>query len=170
MDTDTLSYLLNFFGRKYQEAFIGVERNNHGHAVVGKLKDFYPWLMYEQEFRENIDYSTVRLGWLTDAVSRPIMLSNLREVVKDGKEGVGDEKFYLEGMTFIYNKNGKPEADEGNLDDRVMSQAIKFELHRWLPAPRKIERKVKDYGYTDYGETSWRSKIRVLRPEGAAGV
>ena len=43
-------------------------------------------------------------------------------------------------MTFVYDKNGKAQAEEGkNYDDRVMAQAIKFQLHIWLASPKKVE-------------------------------
>jgi hypothetical protein len=73
--------------------------------------------------------------------------------------------FFQEAMTFILNERGKPEAAPGSLDDRVMAQAIKFQVHKWLPAP--VIRKVlaSDTGTTDYGKLN--PSRRAKRPKGA---
>ena len=80
----------------------------------------------------------MRLGWNTNMVTRPIMCSDLREAINTEVDGIIDKDFYKEALTFIYNRNGKPEAAEGSKDDRVIAQAIKFQLHKWLPSPNGV--------------------------------
>jgi len=140
IDTTVFAYLLNYFAYKYNDAYIAVESNNHGHSVLQKLKEIYDNLYFQEDFTKIVDLDTVRLGWRTDMTTRPIMVGDLREALASEREGVFDRQFYHECMTFVYNRNGKAEADAGCLDDRVMAQAIKWQLHKWLPSPQVTER------------------------------
>lgn len=71
-------------GKMYNYAVVGVERNNHGHAVLGFLNHGIPGRMgaYRNLYRQkSIDQATrkptLKLGWHTNAVSKPFMLDEL---------------------------------------------------------------------------------------------
>ena len=66
------------------------------------------------------------------------MFDGLREAITDGSDGIMDKEVFNECLTFVLI-NGKPQAEPGNFDDRVVAQAIKFRLHDWLPKPKRIE-------------------------------
>jgi hypothetical protein len=152
IDTTVFALLLSYFGYWYEEAYIAVESNNHGHAVIQKLKEIYDNLYREQDFSKEVDLEKVRLGWMTNAATRPIMCGEVRNAVNEGYDGVGDPQFYKECLTFIYNKNGKAEADANCLDDRVMAQGIKWMVHQWLPSPSKdVEKLEKKYDAPRFG-------------------
>jgi hypothetical protein len=158
VDTTIFAYLLSYFGWMYDDAYIAVESNNQGHAVLQVLKQIYQNLYYEGEFTKVVDMEKQRLGWNTNVVSRPIMCGDLRNAINEGKEGVFDKQFYQECLTFVYNKNGKAEADQGCLDDRVMAQAVKFQVHKWLSSPiEKTEHKEKEYDAPRFGGV-WEKK------------
>ena len=139
IDTDVYALLLNHLSKMYKYAWIAVENNNHGHAVIQKLKTINYNLLFEQDFSQYADRSNLKLGWNTNMKTRPIMFAELREAINQDQEGVIDKEVYNEAMTFIFNKNGKPEAGAGCYDDRVVAQAIKFQIHKWLPAPQKVK-------------------------------
>ncbi len=177
IDTDVLALLLAHFGNMYDEAYIAPENNNHGHAVIQKLKKIYSRIMYERNFTQHIDISNEKLGWNTNVVTRPIMCADLREALNQNIDGILDLDFYNEALTFVYNKNGKPEGDARKMDDRVITQAIKFQLHRWLPSPDKKFEYIRDpYGDDDYGYNKMPAYNEffklppVPRPDGAAGA
>ena len=152
IDTTLFAYLLSYFGYKYNNAYIACENNNHGHAVIQKLKEIYDNLYFEGDFSKIVDLEKQRVGWNTNVASRPIMCGELREAITQDKEGVIDKQFYQECLTFIYNKNGKAEADHGCLDDRVIAQAIKFQLHKWVSSPKEnIEEKERVYDAPRFG-------------------
>jgi len=138
VDTTTFALLLNYFGVWYGMAYIAVENNNHGHAVIQNLKEIYPNLYFEGDFTKPVDLQKHKLGWNTNSISRPILCDRVREAINEENDGVSDLQFYTECLTFIHNRNGKPEADTGALDDRVFAQGIKWMVHSWLPAPKKI--------------------------------
>ena len=144
-DTHVFALLLVHFGFKYQKAYIGPEKNNtSGGAVLNELKNMYSYIMHEQDFSLRMPRDKGKYGWNTNVATRGIMLGKLRKAVSEKCEGISDLQFYNEAMTFI-TKNGKPQAESGKLDDRVMTQAIKFMLNDWLPTPRKIEKKVDEF-------------------------
>lgn len=166
-DTDTLAFLLAHFGGWYDRCWIAPEKNNeHGGAVIATLKRIYKFIMHERDYDRAIDITRtpLRLGWATTTLTRGILCGELRAILKDGDDGISDIEFFNEAMTFVYNKNGKPEASEGNFDDRVICQGIKFQLHKWLPAPERTTGKRKDGAY-DYDEGDWRNKVK--RHDGA---
>lgn len=140
-DTDVFALLLVHFAKVYDNAWMAVESNNQGIAVLKKIKSMaYLRLMHAMNYTQIVDFETVKLGWNTSKLTRNPMCADLREIVKADQEGVFDAEFYKECMTFVYDKNGKAQAEEGkNYDDRVMAQAIKFQLHIWLASPKKVE-------------------------------
>ncbi len=167
IDTDVLALLLNHLAIMYDNAWIGPESNNHGLAVINRLKMFKCSIMFQQDFTEWADKDSIKLGWATNVRTRPVMCADLREAVKKQVDGIHDPDFWREAMTFILNNNGKPEAAPGNYDDRVMAQAIKIQLHAWLPPPVKASYAVPDYGYTDHGKLA---HIPLKRPKGSRFV
>lgn len=141
-DTHVFALLLVYFGFKYDKAYIAPEKNNtSGGAVLNELKHSYSYLLYEQDFSLRVPRDKARLGWSTNVATRGTMLGTLRKAIAEKCEGIYDLQFYNEAMTFV-TKNGKPQAESGKHDDRVMTQAIKFMIHNWLPAPEKIDEKV----------------------------
>ncbi len=164
VDTDIFALLLHHFAIIYDSAYIAPESNNHGLAVISKLKTLDADMMFQQDFTQWIDKDSVRLGWNTNQLTRPVMCADLREAIKQGVDGIHDPQFFQEAMTFILNEKGKPEAAASNYDDRVMAQAIKFQIHKWLPAPVKTTVEVPDYGYYDHGKLRPQRRGRVADP------
>ena len=103
-----------------QMPLLAVERNNHGHSVLLELNEHihYPNLYY---------HSDEKLGWLTDRVSRPIMIDAFIDGVENRTIELTDEETLKECLTLI-NNNGKIEADTGKHDDCVMSSAIGVQM------------------------------------------
>jgi len=152
VDTTTFALILSYFGFWYNDAYIGVENNNHGLAVIQKLKEIYVNLFHEIEFGKVVDIEKIRLGWNTNNKSRPVMFGELREALNQGVDGILDAQFFQEAMTFVLNERGKPEADEGCYDDRIAAQAIKWQVHKWLPSPfESKELKEEIYGVERWG-------------------
>lgn len=166
INEELLALLLIHFGNKYNDAYIGCENNNSmGGTVNYILKNRYENLMNEQNFNQIVDIDTVKIGWNTNKRTRGIMCKNLREAIDENKHGVVEKEVFSECLTFV-NINGKPQADEGNWDDRVMAQAIKWMVHDWLPRPLKIEEnidKFMDYKSFGGGMPLPRQRIRDKR-------
>jgi len=143
---DTFYRDLNEWGRKYNNALLGVERNNHGHAVLLGLKEDceYPNLFHEDEKDRPIivDLSKPRpepkWGWHTTATSKETMLQHLKIAVEGESEEdensfepdyrVYDLQFLSECLTFQRNGN-KLEAASGKNDDTIIASAIAYQMY-----------------------------------------
>lgn len=151
IDTDTYELLIRTIAEKYSDAYIASENNSMGAAVIQRLKDNYTNIYTEQRFDQVVDVDTVKLGYNTNKRTRGIMLGKLSAAIRDGVHGIVEKEVFSECLTFI-NKNGKPQAESGNADDRIMAQAIKWMLHDWLPAPEKVSDSVDPWeGYSRFG-------------------
>lgn len=119
--------------RQYNNAFLGVERNNtSGGAVCKKLET--------TGYARNM-YSVVegRLGWATDSRSRPIMLSELRTFVTEhGVGSIKDPVVLSEMRTFNKQHSGKFEADPGAHDDAVIKRSIAHAMREHLPITPRL--------------------------------
>ena len=109
---------------------IGVERQGGGTAVLSELHNHlhYPNLYWHDEFDEMKHRSVRRLGWHTNAATRPIMVDGLVKAITKKHMQVLDPEFYAECMTFVRGRQGKPAAQSGCYDDRVMAAAIAWQM------------------------------------------
>lgn len=104
---------------------LGVERNNHGHAVLLKLENlYYPNLYHRKVGKDDRD---PRPGWVTDKVTRPLMIDTLRDAIENRTTKLNDRKTFSECMTLI-NDEGKAQAAPGKHDDRVIASAIGVQM------------------------------------------
>jgi hypothetical protein len=102
-------------GRTYNHAWLIVERNNHGAAVLAHLQ----MQGYENLYRErNQD------GWLTSAVTRPMMIETLAAMLASSPETFRSSRLLNECRTFIRHADGSSGAASGTHDDCVMAMAI----------------------------------------------
>lgn len=67
---DLFAYEIKDVATKYHYAYVAVERNNHGHTTISKLREIYP---EELIFKDDKD----RFGWQTNLVSKPKMMYDL---------------------------------------------------------------------------------------------
>jgi phage terminase large subunit-like protein len=110
--------------RKYGDALIAVERNNHGHAVLSYLRIV--------EHATNIYRVEGKDGWLTTAASRPAMIENLAAVLFSAPELFNSERLLNEFRTFVRHADGNSSATNGAHDDCVMAMAIALAVRRSL--------------------------------------
>lgn len=117
-------------------AYIGVERNNHGHAVLQELRKIYPTqrLYSEQYLDRDNDEETVKLGWLTTRQSKPIVVEGMKTLLRNECSGIRWIGTIAEMTTYVYDKKGAMNAQEGCFDDQVMSYCITQEMRARMPA------------------------------------
>ncbi len=111
-------------GMYYGEALIGIETNY----------STYPQLCLEElgyrnfYVRQRLDTYTGNLvnafGFETTTKSRPLIIDGLKDVAKGALETITDYETLGEMLTFVYDEKWKPQAEEGEHDDLVMSLAI----------------------------------------------
>lgn len=103
-------------GRKYNQALVAVERNNHGHAVIAHLAMSVGY--------QNLYPGGGPPGWLTTAASRPRMLENFAAVLSSASFLFLSPRLLQECCTFIRHQDGTSAAAGGAHDDTVMAMAI----------------------------------------------
>ncbi|OGR88934.1 MAG: hypothetical protein A2992_06815 [Elusimicrobia bacterium RIFCSPLOWO2_01_FULL_59_12] len=136
------------WGRKFNNAWLAIEKNNHGHSIIQGLVENsrYPNLFVQQKairYREptQILFDPTdrmrRTGWTTDAASKPLMLDALK-LALEGPSDVDVEHFeteftvpdvlLLEETLKFVQVGGSLGAESGSHDDLVMAYAIANQL------------------------------------------
>jgi len=116
--------------RWYNNAEIGVEVNNHGLATLNKIKSIYDNIYFRENYDEIADNMTRKIGWQTNLKTKPLMISELHESLRDKLLKVHDEELQGEVATFVYDDNGSMNATEGCYDDRVIAAAIVIQVYK----------------------------------------
>lgn len=126
---DTIIQMAELYSKSYPPILVGVERNNHGHAVLLKLDEIHGYANLYRTRKENkkTELEEVKLGWPTDRVTRPLMIDTLIDGVENGTIILNDKQTLSECLTLI-NNEGKIEAEEGKHDDLVMAAAIAVQM------------------------------------------
>ncbi|HEN3663975.1 TPA: terminase [Yersinia enterocolitica] len=139
LDAELFAQLMAHVGKWYNTAFIGPERNNHGHAVIQKLREVYPHraIYSEQYLDRDHDDETPKLGWLTTAQSKPVIIEGFKSLLRENASGVRWIGTINELNTYVYDARGRMNAQTGCFDDQVMSYAIAQEMRARMPARPK---------------------------------
>lgn len=125
-------------------ARLGVERSHSsGQTVLRLLKEHYkyPNLHWAREqLNKRSKEFTRRAGWITDETTRMPMLDELAQLLREGRIEVWSSQTIDEMVTFITWPNGKPMAEEGCYDDRVIALGIAAQMVRehFHPASTRI--------------------------------
>ncbi|MFP5229835.1 MAG: terminase [Acidobacteriota bacterium] len=102
--------------RKYNNALLVVERNNHGSGVLAYLKSVCRYERLHETGGED--------GWVTTSVTRPQILGSLGSALVESPQIFASERLLRECRSFIRHRNGRAEAQPGEHDDCVMAMAI----------------------------------------------
>lgn len=128
------SETLWFLGWFYNGALIGPEVNNHGHATMAALNNKgYPNLYYRHSYDERTKKKLRKLGWHTNAKSKPLALDELSAAIRDGVVLLNDDETIGELRTFVQDENGKTHGSP--YDDCVLALAIANQMlkHAFMP-------------------------------------
>jgi hypothetical protein len=103
------AHALGAVGLWYNAAQVAVERENHGHATLRALANEvgYPNIYGHLEWDQIVRRSYVRPGWSTNPKTKPIMMSDLREAVRDGLITIRWALFIEQAMTFSDDRRDK---------------------------------------------------------------
>ena len=110
---------------RYNHAMMGVERENHGHAVLQKLEDLayaHPRVVYHHKPGQS--------GWSTNAITRPVMLDGLADWLYADPSNCLDRQLLAECLTFNKQHDGSFAGDTGTHDDAVMKWAIAVQMRK----------------------------------------
>jgi hypothetical protein len=129
---DMFAYEIKNLAEKYEQPLVAVERNNHGHTTISKLREIYP----ERNIYQTDDE---RFGWLTNLVTKPKMMLELNTAVNEylikiiSSQIVSEMRRYdKEELREIKNK-----SETTAHFDLLMAAAIGFQMRRESIKPEK---------------------------------
>lgn len=129
IDPDLYGEELVKLGKWYNEAYLGVENNNHGLATLKAIVKKEYWNIFHSKNYDKIsDGSTEKMGWTTSVRTKPLMIDKLAEFIRERYLGIKDDLFISEAFTYIIEDNGATNGQTGCHDDTVMSMAILLQL------------------------------------------
>ena len=121
LDPDVLGIELYKLGKYYNYAFLNVECNNHGFAVLSKLKELnYPNLYFREEFDKLKNKRTKRLGFRSTKDTKTMAVDKLRAAIRDRDFLVYDKEILDQLVNYVENpKSGRLEGMDNSHDDLV---------------------------------------------------
>lgn len=123
-DEDLFTKQLYCLGTYYGQALLAPECNFSSYPVKELQRLGYNNL-YVREREDTYTHAMQKsFGFRTTSVTRPVIIADLVQVVRETPELINDEDTLKEMLVFIKNEKGRPEAMEGEHDDTVMALAI----------------------------------------------
>jgi len=115
-----LAQLVTKLAAEYNQAWLVVERNNHGSGVLALAETVCKYArIYTQGGRQG-----GQPGWLTTSMSRPAALGRLDAGLVEQPERFQSKRLLGECRSFVRLPDGRSGARAGTHDDRVMAMAI----------------------------------------------
>lgn len=111
-----LARLVTELAAEYNQAWLVVERNNHGSGVLALAETVCG---YRRIYRQG-----GQAGWLTTSMSRPAALGRLDAGLVEQPERFQSRRLLGECRSFVRMADGRTGARAGTHDDRVMAMAI----------------------------------------------
>ena len=123
-DEDAFARQCMCLGYWYNEALLGIEANFSTFPLKECQRLGYTKLYTRQTEDSYTQRYEKRYGFRTTALTRPIILAGLVQIVRQHPESIRDEATLREMLTFVRNEHGRAEAMAGEHDDCVMALAI----------------------------------------------
>lgn len=161
-DPDLYAKQIYCLGKYYKEALVSIEANFDTYPILELQRLGYT----KQYVRVKLDSYTGKteksFGFRTTSLTRPTIISNLIQVVREHTDTINDRETLEELLTIIRNEKGRIEAPEGGHDDQMMSLAIAHEAINQVSFDREPINIRQEFGFkfqqdnqwnSDYGET-----------------
>ncbi|MGC9158277.1 MAG: terminase, partial [Terracidiphilus sp.] len=124
-----LASLVTALAAEYNQAWLVVERNNHGSGVLALIETACG---YRRIYRQG-----GQAGWLTTSMSRSVALGRLGAGLVERPACFQSRKLLAECRSFVRLPNGGSGAKPGTHDDRVMAMAIGLGAREELAGKRQ---------------------------------
>lgn len=104
-------------GREFGECLLAPEKNNHGHATIGRLKQIYNVARLYQTQRKDSkaldrqSIASIEYGWETNGLTKSKMLFALAKAVDDGHLQLNDPRLIAECRSYTRNDLMDAEVD-----------------------------------------------------------
>lgn len=113
----------------YNQAYLGVEANNHGLTTLKAIQNMEYWnIFFAKSYDKISDVITQKMGWTTTLKTKPLMIDKLAEFIREKCLGIKWMTLINECLTYVIEDNGSTNAQTGCNDDTVMATAIWLQL------------------------------------------
>lgn len=119
----------------FNYAWSSPEMNSIGQSILDTFKRADYEYIYQREYKEETIQreDSTKFGWKTTVLTRKPMIADLQEVVRNHEITIYDIRFIEEMRVFVWNPQGKPEAEKGEHDDCVIALGGCVQLHKRCP-------------------------------------
>lgn len=172
IDEDLFARQIYSLGRWYNDALIAVEANFSTYPILELERLRYPYQYVREVFDDATHKVQIKYGFQTNAKTRPVLISNLQQIVREHTDCINDLMTMEEMLTFVRNPDTyKPEAEEGAHDDTIMALGIAYLVRDsgQVRMPKQSEHKTTEWTadmYEDYENASAEEKEMILRKWG----
>ena len=154
-------------GRYYNDAMAGIEVNYSTYPEM-KLEEWhYPKLYQRERFDTYTGEMVKAFGWMTTSQTRPVALAGLHTVMEENPELVVSFWTLGEMLTFVYDKNRKPQAASGQHDDLVLAAAIRGQQKYTLDMADEGRRAWTEDMWDDYNAADAETRKMMVQRWGA---
>lgn len=122
------------------KGFFAIEKNNHGHTVIKSAYKKGLNLYHNQTFDKGYPTDTGKIGFLTTSKSKPEVINDLNEWIREGILVSKDKQFWSEALRFVRNDKGQMAAQGKDqdvtlksFDDTVIAYALMIRCSLWMP-------------------------------------
>lgn len=151
-EEDTYAKQVFRLGEYYNDALVGIEANYSTYPIKRLEQMGYR----NQYVREQEDTYTGAIrkayGFQTNVRTRPVIIAQLVEAMREGINLVNDRTTLEEMLTFVRNEKLRAEAEEGAHDDCVMALAIAWYIR---PQQRMTVQTREPEGRARWTEDMW---------------
>lgn len=130
VDADSFGERLAELGWWYNAALIGPESNNHGLTTITTLRRIsYPNIFRRRTLNKVWDTQTIEYGWKTTTVSKPLLVDELNQALRDREIALYDQGTLAELRTYVRDDKGKMHGSPH--DDRVIALGIANQMRKY---------------------------------------
>ena len=135
---DELAVEVYRIGIWYGNALCCVESNNHGLTTIVQLRQLgYPKLFRQRSLNSETNRISQEYGWRTTRTSKPLMIDDLAQALKNEELVLHCDSTLAELRTFVRNDKGGMSGSP--YDDRVMSLALANQMRKYAFVPEYVE-------------------------------
>lgn len=125
-DEDLYAKQMYCLGWYYNNALLGIETNFSTYPQKELERLQYP-RFYVREVEDTFTHRLQQtFGFKTTKLTRPIIIANLVEIMRENINLINDRTTLNEALTFVRNSQGKEEAIDGKHDDTIIALAIAY--------------------------------------------
>lgn len=123
-----------------KKAYFCTERNNHGLTTISVAYRLKVKQYYQTNYMKGYEIDTNSLGFKTTMLTKPMIINDLNQAIRENAFVDEDKNFWKEAITFVRNATGQMTAQGKDkspntkcYDDRVMAKALAIVCHKWQP-------------------------------------